>query len=419
MSLDRRRFFASASAAALAAGAGSPTPSAAAETSARPTADELQAAADRPVLDLSGLDEPVIIESLRLLEKDGEYFVHVLSTDCAEGLCCTIWRAEYLWPICEQLVFPFFLGKDARKLESELLFGLYRHSSNYKLQGIALWCPQAWVEAALLDLLGRVAEKPVVDLLGGKKRDEIPFYVASGNRDTTPEEEVDYLQSLIDETGARAVKYRVGGRMSRNKDSMPGRTDELIPLSRKALGDAIDIHADSNSSYDPPRAIEVGRMLEEIDAVYFEEPCPFDHLFDTKEVTDALDIPVALGEQEFSERRFRWIIERRMADIVQPDLQYYGGLIRSLRVAHMADVAGMPTTVHISGGFGFVYMLIFAAAVKDPGKYQEYKRGIDRYNPWFETPIEERDGKFTVPSGVGVGFRDIAEVIRGAKTIVG
>ena len=419
MSLDRRRFLASASAASLAACAGSAPESPAPAPSEGPSAEELQAAADRPTLHLDGLDQPVIIESMRMLEKDGEYFIHVRSTDGAEGLSCTNSRAEYLWPICERLIFPYFIGKDARLLESELLFGLYRHSSNYKLQGIALWCPQAWVEAALLDLLGRLLNKPVVDLLGGAKRDEIPFYVASGNRDTTPEEEIEYLRSLIDKTGARAVKYRVGGRMSRNADAMPGRTPKLIELSRKALGDEIDIHADSNSSYDPPQAIEVGRMLEAIHAVYFEEPCPFDHLFDTKAVTDALDIPVALGEQEFSERRFRWVIERHMADIVQPDLQYYGGLIRSLRVAQMADVANMPTTVHISGGFGFVYMLIFAAVVRDPGKYQEYKQGIERYNPWFETPIEERDGKFTVPGGVGLGFKSVADVIQGAKVVIG
>ena len=81
--------------------------------------------------------------------------------------------------------------------------------------------------------------------------------------------------------------------------------------------------------------------------------------------------PVAGGEQEFSDRRFRWMIANRGVDIVQPDLHYYGGMIRSLRVARMADVAGMPTTVHISGGFGFVYMLHFASVVKDPGRYQE------------------------------------------------
>ena len=256
------------------------------------------------------------------------------------------------------------------------------------------------------------------DLLGGTLRDEVDFYVASGRRDTNPEEECEYLQSLVEETGAKAVKFRLGGRMSRNKDAAPGRSEALIPLARKVLGDGIDLHGDANSTYDPEHALPIGRLLEDAGAVYFEEPCPFDHLEDTKAVADALAIPVSGGEQEYSERRFRWMIANRAVDIVQPDLHYYGGMIRSARVANMAELAGMPTTVHISGGFGFVYMLHFASRTRDIGRYQEYKRNIERYSGWFDPPLRIRDGKLGVPRGPGVGIRDIAAVIRGARRIV-
>ncbi len=376
----------------------------------------LDVAASQPILDTSDLNSPLIIESIELLKGAQDYFVRVRSKDGAEGISVTNSRAAYLYPIFNRLVAPYFVGKDARKLE-EHLFGVYRHSSNYKLQGIALWCPVAWIEFAILDMLGRVANKSIGELLGGIVRRNVPFYVASGRRDSTPGQEVEYLQALLDETGAKAVKYRVGGRMSRNADALPGRTEQLIPLSRKVLGDNIDIHADSNSSYDPPQAITIGRMLEEIGAVYFEEPCPFDHLEDTKKVTDTLTIPVAGGEQEFSERRFRWSIASRGVDIVQPDLQYYGGLIRSRRVARMAEVAKMPTTVHISGGFGFVYMLHFASCTKDIGKYQEYKRGIERYNEWFASPIEVNDGAMSIPTGPGVGIVSPEKLLRTAKAV--
>jgi L-alanine-DL-glutamate epimerase-like enolase superfamily enzyme len=205
--------------------------------------------------------------------------------------------------------------------------------------------------------------------------------------------------------------------MSRNQDSLPGRTEKLIPLVRKTLGDEIDIHADANSSYDPPQAIEVGRMLEDIGAVFFEEPCPFDHLEDIKQVADALSIPVACGEQESSERRFRWMIANDCADILQPDLHYYGGLIRSTRVARMAAVAGLPVTVHISGGFGFIYMLHFATFTPDIGQYQEYKRGVERYGDLFEPALEIRDGAFSIPKGAGTGIRDIQSITRNARQL--
>jgi L-alanine-DL-glutamate epimerase-like enolase superfamily enzyme len=374
----------------------------------------LDRVAAAPVLKLDGLTSPVVIDSIRLLKKRDDYLIHVRSKEGAEGVSVTNPpRAEYLDGILKQLVIPVFLGKDARDLEG-LLWDLYRWRSNYKLYGLALWSPQAWVEFAILDMLGRIAGKPMGALIGDVARTEIPIYVASERRDTTPEQEVVYLRGLVGKSGARAVKFRVGGRMSRNADAMPGRTPALIPLVRKTFGDSIDIHADANSSYDPPQAIEVGRMLEEVKAVYFEEPCPFDHLEDTKKVADALAIPVAGGEQEYSDWRFRWMVANRGVDIVQPDLQYYGGMIRSIRVARMADAAGMPATVHISGGFGFVYMLHFASVVKDPGRYQEYKLGTEKYGAWFDPAITVKDGRMSVPTGPGCGIKDLPGLLRGA-----
>jgi L-alanine-DL-glutamate epimerase-like enolase superfamily enzyme len=381
------------------------------------TLEELEQAASAPVLQLDGASSPIVIESIELLRKGRDTFVRVRSKDGAEGVALTNGREQYVYPILKKRVIPYFIGKDARDLEDHL-WGVYRHGSNYKLQGLALWCCVAWVEFAILDMLGRVTDKSIGQMLGGVVRQNVDFYVASGRRDSTPEEEVDYLAGLIEETGAKAVKFRLGGRMSKNADAMPGRTEGLIPLARKKLGDKIALHGDANSSYDPPKAIEVGKMLEDVGAIYFEEPCPFDHLEDTKIVTDALTIPVAGGEQEFSSRRFRWMIHNRGVDIVQPDLHYYGGLIRSSRVARMAAVAGMPTTVHISGGFGFIYMLHFASCTPDIGLYQEYKRNIERYANWFDPPLKINDGAITVPQGPGVGIRDIAGLLKDAKPAV-
>ncbi len=377
---------------------------------------DLVDAAAKPILDLTGLKDPIIIESIELLRKGKQHFIRVRSKDGVEGISLDNNRAQYLAPILLQRVVPFFIGKDARQLENHL-WELYRWGSNYKLQGLAFWCPVAWVEFAILDLLGRAAGKSMGDLLGGVIRKRVPFYVASGRRDTTPQEEIDYLRGLIDETHAKAIKYRVGGRMSRNQDSLPGRTKELIPLSRKAFGDEMAIHADSNSSYDPPQAIEVGRMLEDIDAVYFEEPCPFDRLDDTRRVAEALTIPVSGGEQEYSQARFRWAIQHRAVDIVQPDLHYYGGMVRSIRVSKMAELRGMPTTVHISGGFGFIYMLHFASRTPDIGGWQEYKRNIESYSDWFDPPLRIEDGAITVPEGPGVGIVDPKRVLKDAERI--
>ena len=121
----RREFLAASAASAPLVGCGG-TPQ---REESGPDAGALDAAAAQPVLDVSALDTPLIIDSIRLLEKDGDQFVHVRSRDGAEGVSLTNGR-RYLGPILRDLVIPFFEGKDARKLESELLFELYRHRSN-------------------------------------------------------------------------------------------------------------------------------------------------------------------------------------------------------------------------------------------------------------------------------------------------
>lgn len=371
----------------------------------RPSLKELDRAANEPVLHVDSLKSPVKIASMELLRNGRTFLVRVRSTDGAEGLSVpNASRLRDTYPIFLNRVAPFFVGKDARDLEP-LLWGLYRYRSNYKFQGLPLWVCQAAAEFAVLDLLGKLTGKPIGDLLGGVRRREVPVYRASGNRGNTPQEEVAYLKRLVAETGAEAIKFRVGGRMSKNRDSRPGRTEALIPLVREAFGPEMTLYVDSNSSYGARKAIEVGRLLEEYDYGFFEEPCRFDHLHATKRVADALSIPVAGGEQEFSHRRFRWMIHNRAVDIVQPDLHYYGGYIRAMRVARMAHAAGILCVPHMSGsGLGYLDMAHFVSCIPNPGPHHEFKGESGLPVSSGTSSLKCEDGVIRVPAGPGFGI---------------
>jgi L-alanine-DL-glutamate epimerase-like enolase superfamily enzyme len=378
---------------------------------------QLDKAASAPVLRAESITSPVKIASIELLRDKKNFFVRTRSTDGAVGVSITNSRAAYLYPILQQLVIPYFIGKDARDLDS-LVDGVYVYRSNYKLMGVALWCCVAWVEFSILDLLGRIANKPVGELLGGVIHREIPIYVASGNRNTTPEQEVDILAEHIERTGAKAVKFKVGGRMSNNKDSMPGRSEGLIRIVRKALGDKITIYADSNGSYDWRKAIEIGKLMQDYGINMFEEPCPFDHLEETKRVADALSIPISGGEQESSDRRFRWMIQNNAVQVVQPDLHYYGGHIRATRVARMAAEAGMTVIPHMSGaGVGYVDVLQFTSYTPNIGDFHEYKGTIVQTGPWYDPPLRLKNGAVNVPTGPGLGIADISGLLKNAKPV--
>ena len=182
------------------------------------------------------------------------------------------------------------------------------------------------------------------------------------------------------------------------------------------------MYADSNGSYDARKAIEIGRLLEEANVAFYEEPCPFDHLEETKRVADALTIPIAGGEQESSLRRFRWMIQNDCVQVVQPDLHCFGGFIRSIRVARMAAEAGMSCTLHISGSYfsGYFYMLHFASCVPNIGPYQEYK-GKRKDVPFScdTSSLESRNCVIRVPSGPGFGITLDPKFVRKAKVVTG
>ena len=153
------------------------------------------------------------------------------------------------------------------------------------------------------------------------------------------------------------------------------------------------IYADANGSYDIPMALRIGHIMEEHGLAFLEEPVPFDYYDETKRIADALSLPVAGGEQESSLRRFRWMIEQRCVDVVQPDLFYFGGFVRSIRVARMAAAAGL-LYLHLSdGGPGYLYVAHFASCCRTPGRSRSIKGAIGRCRSLRDVAARQRQGR--------------------------
>jgi L-alanine-DL-glutamate epimerase-like enolase superfamily enzyme len=401
MNSSRRNFLAAGAAAAAAVMGGSTARGA---QEKRPTKADLEKILNQPVLNTESLKGPVIVASVELLKSGRNYLLRTRSVDGAEAITApNPERMSQTWPIFLKDIVPVFVKRDARELQS-LLWDLYRHNSNYKLQGIALWAGCAAIEMGLLELMGQAAKRQVADFFGGKLKSEIPIYYASGVRGNKPEEEIAYLQKLVGNSGARAIKFRLGGRMNKNFDSLPGRTEALIPLVRKTFGDAMTLYADSNSSYDAKEAIRIGRIMEANGYAFYEEPCEFDDLWSTKEVADALTIPIALGEQEYSMHRWQYCIAERACDIVQPDLHYGGGFIRATQVARMAAAAGMPVVPHMSGGgLGYLDVVHFASFTPNIGPFMEFKGNTDLPVHCPTSSLRPEQGVVRCPDGPGFG----------------
>jgi len=372
----------------------------------------------KPVFNLHRFfNAPVRIASIELLQAHGQFFLRTRSADGAEGIIETKDIADYI-QILGRRVMPHFLGKDARDLE-QLIDEVYAADSNYKLAGQEFWCPVAYIEQSLFDLMGKALKKPAGELMGGALRKEIPVYLSGSGRDTTAEEEVDVYVREVARTGAKAVKFKIGGRMSDNRDAYPERTNKLLELAQQKLADKVTLMADANGSYDATNAIEIGKRLQEMKYLWFEEPCPWEELSETKKVADALDMKVAFGEQDSSLWRFQWMIDNKVMDVVQPDLNYNGGFIRAAKVARMARKAGMWICPHdTQTGAASVNILQFAATTPNIGPWMEYvSRKPPKRESWYSPSFDIKDGVIPVPTGPGMGLEFDPDFLKSATPV--
>ncbi|WP_288971600.1 mandelate racemase/muconate lactonizing enzyme family protein [uncultured Mesorhizobium sp.] len=265
------------------------------------------------------------------------------------------------------------------------------------------------LDTAIWDLRGKLAGQPVVSLLGGTPG-KLRAYASSMKRDITPAAEAERFRRLQGQFGFDAFKFRVAAEYGHDVDEWPGRTEDIIPTIRKALGDKAALLVDANSGFSPRRAIEVGALLKDNGIEHFEEPCLYWELEQTKEVTDALDIAVTGGEQDCEIQTWRRMIEMRAVDIVQPDILYLGGISRTLRVCAMARAAGLPVTPH-SANLGLVtlFTMHLLRAIEGAGKYLEFSIEGPDYYPWQEglfvkSPYTVENGMVAVSDEPGWGI---------------
>ena len=384
----------------------------------------------KPVLKRELFPGPVIIETLELLRDRDNTICRVRSKDGAVGIAIGHpFIAKSSYPMFNLNLRQHFLGKDARDLDL-LIFNAAER--NVKRQGIPLCVQIAVIEFAILDMLGTIANKPAGQLIGEIRNPEVPIYLGHWLwelRNKEPEESLELVYQDYIKTKAKAVKIRAGrgDNLATDIDNAPGRTEKLIRMAREKFGDDTILMIDGNGSYSVKEAIRIGKILEEYNYYFYEEPVPWDWYEEQKQVEEALTIPMAGGEEEFGMHGFRYLIGREVFQILQPDLFYFGGMIRTMQVARMVEAAGLQITPHISGGgLGFVYMLQMVSVCPAAAEFHEFKMFQTRDANGTTVPIESKaepfesiDGVIKVPSGSGLGINIDPDYIKTHKVLKG
>ena len=357
------------------------------------------------------------ISSLETFTTEFVCFVRVTTDSGAVGWGQTsTYNADITATILHRQVAPWALGADALGVDAlveRIEEREHKFPGSYRCRAIA------GLDTALWDLRGKLAGKPVVELLGGTPR-RLRAYASSMRRDISPANEAERFVRLREEKGFDAFKWRVAAECGHDVDEWPGRTEAIVPQVARALGDGVAKLVDANSGFSPRRAIEVGRLLEAEGISHYEEPCPYWKLEETKQVSDALDLDVTGGEQDWDLATWARMIEMRAVDVVQPDVMYMGGISRTLKVARMAAAARLPCTPHSANlSLVTVCTMHLLGAIPNAGKYLELSiEGAD-YHPWqqglfLEDPYTVTDGHVSIPSSPGWGVEINPEWLREA-----
>jgi L-alanine-DL-glutamate epimerase-like enolase superfamily enzyme len=399
-----RRAFLGALAAVPAAGSGLAVEQRQAAGGPGPYLHQGRVDAGRPQL----IDRGLTIQSLETFVRGPIGLVRLRTADGREGWGQVApYEAAVTADILHRLIAPHALGKDPADLDEIADRAV---EANAKFPWSFVCRALCGVDTAIWDLYGQIKNQSVAVLAGATRKD-VAAYGSSMRRDITPADEAARLARLRDSHGYRAFKIRVGKEVGRDTDAAPGRTEAIIPSVRKAVGADVQLFADANSCYTPPRAIEVGRRLEDWGYAMYEEPCPYWELEWTAEVAKTLRIPVSGGEQDNDLAQWRRMLRMQAVDITQPDICYVGGFTRASRVARMAAETGKPVIPHSANvSLVEVFSIHLLAAAPNGGAFLEHTieddAAINKLSAeMYEPQLVVRDGRVKVPDGPGWGVR--------------
>ena len=252
------------------------------------------------------------------------------------------------------------------------------------------------VDIALWDLAGQVANLPLYRLLGGY-RDSVPAYASGGYyKPGDPLKEIAGEMGRYKDRGFSDFKMKVGG--------APLAVDvERVRVARETIGPGSRLALDANNAWrTPSEALKFARAVERYDPWWLEEPLSPDDFEGHAQVAAALEWPVATGEIHSTRWDFRQIIERRAADILQPDAGVLGGVGEWMRVAHTAATFDLPVAPHWHAD---IHVQLVAAVPNGlTVEYFSVDEDIYNFERLLQVGLEPKDGMIPLPDRPGAGL---------------
>jgi L-alanine-DL-glutamate epimerase-like enolase superfamily enzyme len=203
-------------------------------------------------------------------------------------------------------------------------------------------CAISAVDIALWDLKARLLDLPLARLFG-QVRSDAPIYGSGGFTTYDKAATTAQLERWVGDWGIPRVKIKIG----ESWGSEPGRDLARVALTRRVVGDGVEVFVDANGGYTRKQGMRMGRSFhDEHGVVWFEEPVSSDDLDGLREVRDGCDADVTAGEYGYHLDYFAKMIEAGAVDCVQVDVTRCGGYTGWLQAAAVAAAHNLQVSGH-------------------------------------------------------------------------
>ncbi len=273
------------------------------------------------------------------------YAIEIFTDEGVTGFAANYGGGEAACLIIAKHFTRFLIGEDPFNIE-KLWDQMYRSTLPYGLGGVT-GMAMSGVDLALWDLIGRALKQPVYKLLGGQTKDSIPCYVT-----THPD-----LVTSWKNSGFLGVKIAAPWGIADRRDGLI-KMQRCLEHCRLALGSEMELMVDCYLSWDLEFATRLANRVRDIDVKWFEDPLENGsaEAMNAELRSKISPVQVAIGNLEFDYKAFAAILTARACDVIQPEMQWCGGLTAVRRIAAMAKPYGVPVIPHGSGVYNYHFV---------------------------------------------------------------
>ena len=283
------------------------------------------------------------------------------------------------------------------------------------------------VDIALWDIVGKVRNLPIYELLGGRVRDDILIYTHPDQRKfATREGVVEEIRTIVD-SGHTGIKFdpfpHYEGRIGFQDGYLDGylskkgerEAAELTALIREVAGAEVELLIDAHGRFDVPTAIRLCRSLEDAGQIdWFEEPVPVESYHALKQVRERVSAAISVGERLHTRWEFVPILEKELADYIMPDVTWAGGISELKKIATLAEAYYVPITPHdASGPINVVAGAHVMMTVPNFYRLETHSFDLSDYNELIDEPLDNSNGRLKLGRGAGLGLNMNMDYLRG------